>query len=155
MERADRSTSVWSYPFSLIRIFCCATVSGFLVLPSLLDDLGDGAGADGAAALADREAQALVHGDRLDQLDLHLRVVARHDHLLALGQLDRAGHVRRPEVELWPVAVEERRVPSALVLRENVDLGLEVRVRRDRAGLGQHLAALDLLTLRPAEQRAG
>ncbi len=45
--------------------------------------------------------------------------------------------------------------PPALVLREDVDLGLEVRVRRDRAGLGQHLAALDLLTLRPAEQRAG
>jgi hypothetical protein len=30
------------------------------------------AGADGAAALADGEAQALVHGDRLDQLDRHL-----------------------------------------------------------------------------------
>ena len=32
---------------------------------------GDDAGADGAAALADGEAQALVHGDRLDQLDHH------------------------------------------------------------------------------------
>src|SRR6185437_390871 len=28
MERADRSTSVWSYPFSRMRIFCWATVSG-------------------------------------------------------------------------------------------------------------------------------
>jgi hypothetical protein len=37
---------------------------------SLLDDLGDAAGADGAATLADGEAQALVHGDRLDELDL-------------------------------------------------------------------------------------
>ena len=34
-----------------------------------LGDLGDPAGADGAATLTDREAQALVHGDGLDQLD--------------------------------------------------------------------------------------
>ena len=32
---------------------------------ALLDDLGDSAGADGAAAFADGEAQALVHGDRV------------------------------------------------------------------------------------------
>ena len=70
------------------------------------------------------------------------------------GQLDRAGHVRRAEVELRPVAVEERRVAPALVLREDVDLGLEVRVRRDRARLREHLAALDLLALDPAEERA-
>ena len=52
-----------------------------------LDDLGDAAGTNGAATLADREAQALVHGDRLDQLDQHLGVVARHDHLGALGRV--------------------------------------------------------------------
>src|SRR5690242_3433466 len=154
MERADRSTSVWSYPFSLMRIFCCATVSGSLVLPSLLDDLGDGAGADGAAALADCEAQALVHGDRLDQLDGHLGVVAGHDHLDVLLQLDDAGDVGRAEVELRPVALEERLVTAALVLREDVHLGLELRVRRDRARLREHLAALDLLALDAAEERA-
>src|SRR5688572_28000872 len=38
---------------------------------SLLDDFGDNPGADGAPALADREPKALVHGDRLDQLDRH------------------------------------------------------------------------------------
>src|SRR6188768_4570123 len=151
-----------------MRIFCCAM---WLVSPKwarhtsplpegrggaalLLDDLRDDAGAHGAATLADGEPEAGVHCNRLAHLDLHLRVVARHDHLLAVRQLDRAGHVRRAEVELRPVAVEERRVPPALVLREDVDLGLELRVRRDRAGLGQHLAALDLFTLRTAQQRA-
>src|SRR4051794_620923 len=119
----------------------------------LLDDLCDDAGTDGAAALADREAEALIHGDRLDQLDLHVGVVARHDHLLALRELDRARHVRRAEVELRAVVVEERSVASALVLREDVDLGLEVRVRSDRRRLRQHLAALDLLTLDAAEER--
>ena len=39
-------------------------------MPSLLlDDLGDAAGADGAAAFADGEAEAFVHGDRVDELD--------------------------------------------------------------------------------------
>ena len=39
------------------------------VARALLDDLGDRTGADRAAALADREAQPLVHRDRRDQLD--------------------------------------------------------------------------------------
>ena len=56
------------------------------------------------------------------QLDVHLDVVARHDHLDALGERDGAGHVRGAEVELRPVAVEERRVAAALFLRQDVDL---------------------------------
>src|SRR3954466_14350101 len=117
---AERSSWVWSYPLSRMRIFC-ATCRCPFPRGSLGVDGGDDAGADGAAALADREAQPLVHGDRLDQLDLPVRVVARHDHLLPLGELDRTGDVRRAEVELRPVAVEERRVAAALVLREDVD----------------------------------
>src|SRR4029078_8450464 len=99
--------------------------------------------------------ESLIHGDRLDHLDLHVRVVARHDHLLAVGQLDRARYVGRAEVELRPIAVEERRVASALVLREDVHLGVEVRVRRDRARLGEHLSALDLLAVRATAARGG
>src|SRR6185436_16396236 len=56
-------------------------------LGRLLDDLGDDPRADGPATLADGEAQALVHGDRLDQLDRHLNVVARHHHLGPLGEV--------------------------------------------------------------------
>src|SRR5712692_1531820 len=48
---------------------------------SLLDDRDDRAGADGPATLADREALADLEGDRGDQLDAHLDVVAGHDHL--------------------------------------------------------------------------
>src|SRR4051812_43713840 len=72
----------------------------------LLLDLRHDAGADRAATLADGEAQARVHGDGLDQLHLHLDVVARHDHLRALGQVGDAGHIRGAEVELRPVPVE-------------------------------------------------
>ena len=41
----------------------------------LLDDLDDPAGADGAATFTDREPQAVVHGDRLDQLHRDVGVV--------------------------------------------------------------------------------
>src|SRR3954471_6982180 len=120
----------------------------------LLDYLGHHPGADGPAAFADSEAKTLVHGDRLDQLDRHLDVVARHDHLGPLGEVRDAGHVGGAEVELRAVAVEERRVTAALLLLQAVDLRLELRVRRDRAGLAQHLAALDLLALGASQQAA-
>src|SRR5699024_7480312 len=80
-----------------------------------LDDLRDATGADGAATLADVELEALLHGDRLDELDLHVGVVTGHDHLGALRQRDDAGDVGRPEVELRTVAVVERRVATALL----------------------------------------
>src|SRR5215210_6646308 len=97
--------------------FGSSTAAPALPFPwALIDDLGDDARTHGAAAFADGEPETLIHGDRLDQLDLHVRVVARHDHLLALRELDRAGHIRRPEVELRPVTVEERRVAATLVL---------------------------------------
>jgi hypothetical protein len=56
-----------------------------------------------------------------DQLDVDGDVVAGHDHLNALGQIDHSGHVGRAEVELRAVAVEERRMATTLVLREDVD----------------------------------
>src|SRR2546426_6122709 len=111
-------------------------------------------GPHGPATLTDGEPEALLHGDRRDQLDRHDRVVARHDHLHALRQLDAPGDVRGPEVELRTVSVEERRVAPALLLRQDVDLRLEVGVRRDRPWLGQHLAALDLVLVDAAEQDA-
>ena len=84
--------------------------------------------------------------------DGHLDVVAGHDHLDALGQVRLAGHVGRAEVELRAVAAEERGVAAALVLGQDVDLGRELRVRRDRAGLGQDLAPRHLVLVDPAEQ---
>src|SRR5205085_9262129 len=56
---------------------------------SLLVDLDDPPGADGPATLTDGEAEALLHGDGLDELDVDRRVVPRHDHLGAIGGLDR------------------------------------------------------------------
>ena len=57
-----------------------------LRLEVLLEDLDDRAGADGATTFADSEAEALFHGDRLDQVDRHLGGVSWHDHLGALWQ---------------------------------------------------------------------
>src|SRR6476620_11008219 len=116
------------------------------------NDLRHDASADGLAAFADGKAQAFFHGDRVDQLHGDRHVVAWHHHLFAFWQLDRTGHVRRAEVELGTVVVEEWRVAAAFVLGENVDLAGEVGVRLDGAGLAQHLAALDVFTLGAAQQ---
>src|SRR6476661_4934312 len=121
---------------------------------SLLDDLGDSTRTNRSATLADREPQPVLHGDRLDQLDLHVGGVPGHDHLGALGQSNHTGHVGRAEVELRPVVVEERRVPATLVLGEDVDGALEVGVRRRRTRLDDDLAALHLLALHTTQQQA-
>src|SRR6188472_1591001 len=143
---ADWSSSLWSYAFRRMRMRCLAM--------RLAEDLGDDAGADGVAALANREALALLDGDRRDQLDVDVHVVARHDHLDARGQDDRAGHIGRPQVELRPVAGVERRVATTLLLREDEHLGLELRARLDGARLGEHLAAFELVALDAAQEQA-
>src|SRR6476619_204432 len=122
--------------------------------PLLLDDLCDDPRADGPTTLADGETQALVHRDRLDQLDRHLDVVTRHHHLGPLGEVGDPGHVGRAEVELRPVAGEERGMTAALLLLQAVDLGFEFGVRVDRARLAEHLSALDLLALGAAQEGA-
>src|SRR5207248_9840375 len=62
-------------------------------------------------------------------------------------------HVRRPEVALRPVPVEVRRVPPPLFLGQHVQFRLELLVGLDRARLGQHLPALDVVLVHPAQQR--
>src|SRR5215211_6163424 len=116
--------------------------------------LGNDTRADGSPALANREPQTLIHGDRLNQLDLHLGVLSRRHELAALRKLDDAGDVRRAEVELRPIAGDERRMTAALLLLQAIDLGLELGVWGDRAGLAENLPALDLLALRASEQGA-
>src|SRR6476469_9221856 len=112
---------------------------------TLLNDACDDAGADGAAALADGEAKLLLHRDRHDKRDLHRDVVARHHPLGAGRQRHHTGYVRGAEVELRTVVGEERRVPAALLLGQDIGLSLELGVRLDRAGLAQYLPTLDLL----------
>src|SRR5205085_9924394 len=89
----------------------------------LLDNFSDDAGADGLAAFANREAQAFFHRDGLNQRHRDRDVVPRHHHLRARRQLDRARHVGRAEIELRTVTLEERRVTTALVFAQYVDLG--------------------------------
>src|SRR5438270_2061382 len=119
----------------------------------LLDDAGDDARTNGAAAFADRETQLFFHRDRHDQVHFHRDVVARHHHFGAFRQMHDAGHVGGAEVELGPVVGEERGVTTALFLGQDVGLSLELGVRLDRTRLAQHLATLDFLALGTAEQR--
>src|SRR5262245_41014707 len=120
---------------------------------NLFNNVRDGPGAYRASSLPDRETQAILHRHCPDQLDLHRDAVPRHHHFHPLGQVRHSRDVRRPEVELRPVTAEERRVPPSLFLGQHIRLSLELRVRLDRAGLGNHLTTLDLLTVHPAQQQ--
>ena len=84
----------------------------------------------------------MIHSDRRLQLDDHLDVITRHDHLNSLWKLDLSGHVSGPEVELRLVSFEEWRVPSSLVFREDIDLSFEFRVRSDGSWLRKNLSSL-------------
>src|SRR5438094_4497245 len=108
------------------------------IASALLQDLGGHAGADGAAAFADRKPQLLLHRDRRDQLDRHLRVVPRHHHLHPRRQLHCPRHVRRPQVKLRPIPLEKRRVPPPPLLRHPAYLTPQLRVRRARFPLPHH-----------------
>src|SRR6266849_9222804 len=123
------------------------------IASALLQDLGGHAGADGAAAFADRKPQLLLHRDRRNQLDRHLRVVPRHHHLHPRRQLHPPRHVRRPEVKLRPIPLEKRRVPPPPFLRQHLPFTLKLRVRRDRPRLRQHHPPLHLVLLPPPPQR--
>src|SRR5258708_1649547 len=96
ISAADWSTVARPYDVSWMRVFCS-------MLGPLLGEVGADGGADGAAALADGEAQLLLHRDRRDQPHRHVHVVPRHPHLPPLRQRRHPRHVRRPEVELRPV----------------------------------------------------
>src|SRR5947208_2135050 len=122
------------------------------IASALLQDLGGHAGADGAAAFADRKPQLLLHRDRRDQLARHLRVVPRHHHLHPRRQLHRPRHVRRPQIKLRPIPLEERRMPPAFFLGQDVHLALKLRVRRDALRLRQHHPPLHLVLLDAPEQ---
>src|SRR6266481_8588885 len=96
--------TAWSNALSRIRILPAITFSrvylrylrilvstpaSLFPLPAslLLEDLGNDACTNGAAALSDGEPAPLVHRDRRDQLDRHLNVVPRHHHLHTFRQL--------------------------------------------------------------------
>ena len=114
-----------------------------------MDQLGlgldDDAGTNGTAAFTDSEAEALLDSDWGDQLDLHVDVIAGHAHLGALGQGDDASDVGGTEVELRTIVVEERGVTAALVLVQDVNLTNKLGEGVNGTGLGQNLAALDLV----------
>src|SRR4051812_8963585 len=120
----------------------------------LFEDLGDDASADGLAALTDGEALLLFESNGRDELNDYADVVAGHDHLHALGQLDSARDVGRAHVELRTVVGEERLVATALLFFEDVHLAGKALVRLERAGGDQNLATLHVVLLDAAQQAA-
>ena len=107
------------------------SLESYITSRKLLLDLGNNAGTNSVAAFADSETHAFFHGNRGDQLNVHINVVAGHAHLSAFGQGDDAGNVGGTEVELRTIVVEEGGVTAALVLGQDVDLADELGVGMD------------------------
>src|ERR1700744_2168466 len=101
-----------SFPRAEGWVPACAGTSGL----RSLQNARHYAGADRFTALANGEAQLLLHGDRHDQRPLHRDVVAWHDHFGARRQRHYPGHVSGTEVKLRPVIGEERLMSPALPL---------------------------------------
>ena len=116
-------------------------------------DLGNNTGTNGTAAFTDSKAEAFFNGDRGNQLNIHLDVIARHAHLGAFRQLDDTRNVSRSEIELRTIVVEERRMTAAFFLGQNINLTMEFGVRMNGARFAKNLAALDIRSLHAAEQR--
>src|SRR5437879_4091470 len=69
------------------------------------------------------------------------------------AQLHRPRHVRRPQIKLRPIPLEERRMPPAFFLRQDVHLTLKLRVRRDALRLRQHHPPLHLVLLHTTQHQ--
>src|SRR5580704_4366633 len=125
-----------------------------LLCSTLLHNLADGTRAYRVSAFADREAQTFLHSHRRDQFNHQAHVVARHHHFGRRRQLRHARHVRRAQVKLRAVSLEEWRMTPSFFLRQNVNFRLELGVRSDRSALRQHHAALHIFFRNTAQQQA-
>ncbi len=85
------------------------------------DNPADHSGAHLRRHLGSRTA-AFFDGDRGNQFDRIFDVVARQHHFHARPAACNSGHSRGSEVELRPLAVEERGVPPAFLLGQAVIL---------------------------------
>ena len=112
------------------------------------------AGTDGFTTLADGEALTGHHRNGDLQLDRYHGRVARGNRVNTVRQRQHARHVRRAKEKPRLVTFQKRRMPTALLLRQHIHLALKPSVRRNAAGTGQHLTALDFFELHAAKQYA-
>src|ERR1035437_1799755 len=97
----------------------------------LLDDLCNHTRANSTATFANRETQTFFHRNRVDQVNSDADVIAWHNHFSTCRQLNSASHVSCTEVELWTIALEERRMTTAFILAQYVDFRSELGVWLD------------------------
>src|SRR5690625_972666 len=151
---ADLSIRLWSYDFSLIRIFCCVATyypNPFYLFQNFRHDTGSYR----TAAFPNGESETGLHSDRLNQIHIQLHIVSGHDHLHSVRQLALARHVGCTEVELGTVAFEEGCMTSTLILAQHVYFALKGFVRCDGSRLAEYHTPLKLLLVDSAKQNTG
>src|SRR5690606_37886402 len=119
---------------------------------TLLGYLGHDTSTNGTTTLTNREPQPLLHRNRLDQLNTQLNIIPRHHHLHPTRQRHNTRHIRRPKIKLRTIPREERTMPPALLLLQDVHRPIEPRMRHDRTRLRQHLTTLSIITTNTTQQ---
>ena len=115
----------------------------------------DDAGADGLAALTNREPHPGFDPDGLVKLERDLGVVSRGDLQRPAPEAhERSGDVGRSEKELGPVAGGDRRVPSTFLLRDHEQFGLGLGPRFYRAWRDEHLTTNHFVAADAAQKQA-
>ena len=126
----------------------------FLPLSRCNWKLRDNARTDGPAAFADCETVAFVESNRRTQRHAEADAFARQTHVGVTENLGHTCYVRRAEEELRAVTAEERRVPSSLLLTQNVNFCLESRSWNDASLRCQHVTAMDFIVTHSTQQTA-
>src|SRR3972149_912680 len=98
----------------------------------LLNDFCYNSSAYRSATFTDGETEAFFHCNVGDELDRHgIHIVTRHHHFHSARKSHHSGHIRRAEIELRAISVQERRMAAAFFLRQDIDLSGELLMRSD------------------------
>ncbi len=129
------------------------SISGHLYISSLIR-FGDDAGADCTATFTNRETKLFLHRYRHDQFHRSIVILSPGMTISTpSGKMGYPRHVGRAEIKLRTITREERRVTTTLFLRQDIYLGLELRVRSDRTRLRQYHAALKVFLVHTTKQQ--
>ena len=69
------------------------------------------------------------------------------------GSSTETSHIRRPEIELRPIPLKERRMTTTLLLGQHIHLSIKLGMRRNRPRSSNHLTPLHIILTRPPQQQ--
>ena len=107
---------------------------------------------DGPATFTNSKPELFLHSNRGNELNLKVDVITGHNHFNTFGQCADTGHISGPEVKLRTITGEERCVPPAFLLGQNVDGRIELRMRCNGSRFRDNLTSFHFLPFGASEE---